>query len=76
MSEEINHDRRSFLGIVAMIIAASKFGVIGSANAQSGKITPAVDRDAVKFLARCAANGMELGHCPPYIREWIVREGV
>ncbi len=35
-----------------------------------------VDRDAVRFLARCAANGMELGHCLPYIREWIVREGV
>ncbi len=34
-----------------------------------------VDRDTVRFLARCAANGMELGHCPSYIREWIVREG-
>ncbi len=34
-----------------------------------------VDRDTLRFLARCAANGMELGHCPQYIREWIVREG-
>ncbi len=35
-----------------------------------------VDRDAVRFLARCVADGIQLDHCPPYIREWIVREGV
>jgi len=34
-----------------------------------------VDRDAVKFLARCEANGTQLENCPAYIREWIVREG-
>ena len=34
-----------------------------------------VDRDAVKFLARCQANGIPLENCPAYIREWIVREG-
>jgi anti-anti-sigma regulatory factor len=33
-----------------------------------------VDRDAVRFLARCAADGIQLAHCPAYIREWIVRE--
>ena len=32
-----------------------------------------VDRDAVKFLARCEANGIELENCPPYVREWIER---
>ncbi len=35
-----------------------------------------VDRDTVRFLARCAAGGIRLDHCPPYIREWIVRECV
>ena len=30
-----NHDRRHFLGMAAMSIAAAKFGFIGSANAQS-----------------------------------------
>ncbi len=35
-----------------------------------------VDRDTVRFLARCVADGIRLDHCPPYIREWIVREGV
>jgi anti-anti-sigma regulatory factor len=33
-----------------------------------------VDRDVVKFLARCEANGTQLENCPAYIREWIVRE--
>jgi predicted metal-binding protein len=33
-----------------------------------------VDRDAVRFLSECEANGMELRHCSPYIREWIAKE--
>ena len=30
-----------------------------------------VDREAVQFLARCEAEGVELNNCPAYIREWI-----
>src|SRR6059058_2943748 len=41
MSEEINHDRRHFLGTAAMTIAAAQLGMIGSAVAQSGKANPA-----------------------------------
>ena len=33
-----------------------------------------VDRDAVKLLAHTEANGIELRHCPAYIREWVTRE--
>jgi len=33
-----------------------------------------VDHDAVSFLAACEANGVELKHCSPYIRDWIARE--
>ena len=33
-----------------------------------------VDRDAVKFLARCEADSIKLENCPAYIREWIERE--
>ena len=33
-----------------------------------------VDRDAVIFLARCEANGIQLENCPAYVREWIARE--
>ena len=34
-----------------------------------------VDRDAVKFLAVCEANGTQVKNCPAYIREWIAKEG-
>jgi hypothetical protein len=33
-----------------------------------------VNREAVRFLARCEAQGVQLARCPAYIREWIVRE--
>ena len=33
-----------------------------------------VDRDTVMFLARCVTDGIQLEHCPAYIREWILRE--
>ena len=32
------------------------------------------DRDAVTLLARTESNGIELRHCPAYIREWVTRE--
>ena len=32
------------------------------------------DRDAVKFLRDCEANGMKLENCPAYVREWMERE--
>jgi hypothetical protein len=34
-----------------------------------------VDVDAVRFLGACEREGTELLDCPPYIREWISREG-
>jgi hypothetical protein len=33
-----------------------------------------VDREAVKFLALCESNAVELRNCANYIREWIKRE--
>lgn len=33
-----------------------------------------VDVEAVRFLIRCEDEGIELVQCPPYVREWIVRE--
>jgi anti-anti-sigma regulatory factor len=32
------------------------------------------DREAVKFLARCEAGGVQLENCPAYIREWVRKE--
>ena len=33
-----------------------------------------VDREAVRFLAHCEAEGTTLENCPVYIREWMRRE--
>ena len=33
-----------------------------------------IDREGVKFLARCEADRIRLTNCPAYIREWIDRE--
>jgi pimeloyl-ACP methyl ester carboxylesterase len=41
MSEEIDHQRRRFLGNAAMAIAATQWGVLNSANAQSTKTNSA-----------------------------------
>jgi predicted metal-binding protein len=30
-----------------------------------------VDREVVRFLGTCEAQGIKLRNCPPYIREWI-----
>jgi len=35
-----------------------------------------VDLDVVRFLIRCEDEGVELVQCPPYVREWILRERV
>ena len=33
-----------------------------------------VDRDTIRFLARCEADGVEVRNCPAYIRQWIETE--
>jgi hypothetical protein len=33
-----------------------------------------VDVAVVRFLIRCEKEGVELSECPPYVREWILRE--
>ena len=30
-----------------------------------------VNQDAVEFLSRCEAVGIELDHCPLHVRQWI-----
>jgi hypothetical protein len=40
MSDKINHQRRRFLGIAGMTIAATQLGRFGSANAQSSQTKP------------------------------------
>jgi hypothetical protein len=33
-----------------------------------------VDLEVVRFLISCEDEGVELAKCPPYVREWILRE--
>ena len=33
-----------------------------------------VDIEVVRFLNACEESGIELLHCWPYIREWMIRE--
>ena len=33
-----------------------------------------VDVGVVRFLISCEVGGIELVQCPPYVREWILRE--
>jgi hypothetical protein len=33
-----------------------------------------VDREVVRFLMSSEDEGVELVQCPPYVREWILRE--
>jgi hypothetical protein len=32
------------------------------------------DRDSVRFLRDCEADGMKLENCPAYVRDWMERE--
>jgi hypothetical protein len=33
-----------------------------------------VDVEGVRFLNACEAEGISVLRCPPYIREWMLRE--
>jgi hypothetical protein len=40
-----------------------------------GEVT-LVDVEVVRFLGDCEDRGIVLVHCPPYVREWILRERI
>ena len=33
-----------------------------------------VDVEVIRFVSDCENGGIVLVHCPPYVREWILRE--
>jgi pimeloyl-ACP methyl ester carboxylesterase len=61
MSEEINHDRRHFLGTAAMTIAATQLGVIGSAGAQAARIQRA-DNTSLGPIKQIDAGLLNVGY--------------
>jgi hypothetical protein len=38
-----------------------------------GEVT-LVNVEVIRFLSECEDRGIVLVHCPPYVREWILRE--
>jgi hypothetical protein len=38
-----------------------------------GEVT-LVNVEVIRFLSDCEDEGVVLIHCPPYVREWILRE--
>ena len=38
-----------------------------------GEVT-LVNVEVIRFLSDCEDEGIVLIHCPPYVREWILRE--
>ena len=46
----------------------------GSQVALDLKDVTLVDRDAIRYLADCEADGTKLANCPPYVRKWIGQE--
>jgi hypothetical protein len=57
---------------VAELQRLLRLEVAGRAIALDLQDITLVDRDAVKFLAHCQAESIELENCPAYIRQWIV----
>jgi hypothetical protein len=58
MSGEINDDRRRFSGNAAMTIAASQFGMIGAASAQSKEREFDVERFLRQSVSLKRANSL------------------
>jgi hypothetical protein len=53
---------------------AVEIGGARAGNALDLEHVTLVDVEGVRFLGARQADGMELLHCSPYIREWIARE--
>jgi anti-anti-sigma regulatory factor len=65
----IGHLRSEHLAELQSLIEDSSSAAVLDLNE-----TTLVDVDAVNFLRKCQAAGIELRNCPPYICEWMNRE--
>jgi len=61
-------------------IAGDDLGILRTALQESRVVAidlaeiELIDREAVLFLALAESGGVELTHCPAFIREWMTRE--
>jgi hypothetical protein len=71
--------------IIVRLIGRVRSEHLGEITAQMGEGGPRValdleevtivDVEVVRFLGACEREGTQLLDCPPYVREWISREG-
>ena len=52
----------------------SEIGKLENATKLDLRDVSLVDRSSVRFLIRCASQGIRLANCPLYIQEWMSRE--
>ena len=77
--EKVSTGRKPGLRLVGRIRAdeldsvSSGIGVHGAAWVDLEEVS-LVDLESVRFLISCEVAGVELRHCPPYVREWMTRE--
>jgi hypothetical protein len=62
------------LGMEHLVELKSEVEGLGAGTVLDLEHVTLVDVDAVRFLSECEACGMDIVHCSPYIREWIIRE--
>ncbi|MEP6848365.1 MAG: hypothetical protein ABI999_05880 [Acidobacteriota bacterium] len=62
MSDEINQDRRRFLGVAAMSIAASELGLLVPANTQAGKTSQPGTNTSFDALRQIDAGLLNIGY--------------
>jgi hypothetical protein len=78
--EKSAHGENLFLRLIGQIQAQHLEGLKAEMESQGPgaaldlQEVTLVDVDVVRFLGGCEARGTELLHCPPYVREWILRE--
>jgi anti-anti-sigma regulatory factor len=63
-------DRENVAELQALIVAE----VSGQHIVLDLKDVTLVGQDGITFLAECEDADIALANCPPYVRQWIVRE--
>jgi hypothetical protein len=78
--EKIVRKRRTTVRLIGRVQAedleevAKQLATVGPGVVLELDEVTLVDVDAVRFLNKCAAEGVRLINCSPYIREWMSRE--
>ena len=78
--EKIVSKRRTTIKLIGRVQAEDLVEVTKQLEASGPRVVlqldevTLVDVDVIRFLNRSETGGVQLVNCPPYIREWMVRE--